>query len=571
MERVIVNEGTKVNLYNLFEDLQNYTSLNSYRLLNTLIASYGINAATNLDGSIASSDTSLQVGPGLAGSYVTVEPGGAITQNLSWLNLSATTNVSVGGLSYTTHTLYMTYTPTYDTPTDVLSGFAMSLAGGTQKNTRAHDTYTFVWDVNPGVSGIALAVVNVTPGANTITNDLRSTNVLKFKASVIPASSFMGNQATSTSAPPPPLNFRIVDINGAAISTVIDPTQANAASRFVATGTPSQELALDVAWNWDNCSWTLAGGDNVNITLNPGIQTVADGALINYHLWHPYGYDFLITANVGGVITATPFGTNTTSINALPPVTAGGVIHCDASAYDVLTIPVASDGTYVLTERYEDKVTAPYQGNQAPVLNKTKIYPYVGERDIIKIRSLGPLGQASAYTIMPAGSFTSNVFLSPINYGSPFIAVMPFVSDNGSSVAGAGQAGGFTITLSTPATGGWSNASSFEVIWATDLNSLTFNSLSNTSNSVITTSKNIGIAFPSITSATDYYVKVRPLIGGIACSTGLPAVGGVHVVVGATSAPTIYRTVINNPHPAKTYSGTLIGPYTYTTSVKNYT
>ena len=47
MERVIVNEGTKVNLYELFEDLQDYSQTNFLRVIDLLIESYGVNAATN--------------------------------------------------------------------------------------------------------------------------------------------------------------------------------------------------------------------------------------------------------------------------------------------------------------------------------------------------------------------------------------------------------------------------------------------------------------------------------------------------------------------------------------------
>ena len=167
MERVIVNEGTKVNLYNLFEDLQNYTKLNNLRVLETLVDTFGINAATNIDGTVVSTDGSLLVGMGnnlgaQPGSYITVNAGDALTANLSWIQLTApTTNIDVSSMQLGAHTLYLASTSSYSDPVDVLSGFALSLAGGGQKNTRVHDTYAFQWDINPTVSGVALAVVTI--------------------------------------------------------------------------------------------------------------------------------------------------------------------------------------------------------------------------------------------------------------------------------------------------------------------------------------------------------------------------------------------------------------------------
>jgi len=187
MERVIVNEGTKVDLFNLFEDLQNYTASNFNRLVGLFIESYGINASTLENGQIYPSDNSLQV-TASAGTFVNVAVGEAITSGLHYIGITTPTTVSLVGLGIGIHTLYMRHQYTYGNPVNVMSGFAIGLVGGSQKNSRTHDSYAFVWDTSPAVSGVILAQVNVLDGAynHTVTADYRWTNVFKLAANAMP-------------------------------------------------------------------------------------------------------------------------------------------------------------------------------------------------------------------------------------------------------------------------------------------------------------------------------------------------------------------------------------------------
>ena len=188
MDRVIVNEGTKVDLYNLFEDLQDYNQNNFLKVIDLLIESYGVNADTAQNGSIVAGDTSLKVtNIGGFASYVNIGAGEALTSGLHYIHLSTPTTYSTAGLSDGYHTLYLRHAYTYSDPVDVMSGFAIGLLGGSQKNSRMHDSYDFVWDTNPLTSGIALAVVISQSSGNLINValDSRPSNVLKLKNAIL--------------------------------------------------------------------------------------------------------------------------------------------------------------------------------------------------------------------------------------------------------------------------------------------------------------------------------------------------------------------------------------------------
>ena len=188
MDRVIVNEGTKVALYELFEDLQNYSQNNFLKVIDLLIESYGVNADTAQDGSIVTGDTSLEITDvGGFANYVNIGAGEALTSGLHYIHLSTPTTYSTAGLSDGYHTLYLRHIYTYSDPVDVMSGFAIGLLGGSQKNSRMHDSYDFVWDTNPLTSGIALAIVISQSSGNLINVaiDSRSSNVLKLKNAVL--------------------------------------------------------------------------------------------------------------------------------------------------------------------------------------------------------------------------------------------------------------------------------------------------------------------------------------------------------------------------------------------------
>jgi hypothetical protein len=185
MERVIVNEGTKVNLYDLFEDLQDYSQTNFLRVIDLLIETYGVNA-DYLQSGIPASDTTLKVTTS-AGTYVNIAPGEALTSGLHYIRISAPTTFSTVGLSVGDHKLWLMHQYSESDPVDVMSGFAIGLLGGSQRNSRKHDSYAFAWDMVTTTSGVLLANVAIIGGALVDeVEDERHANILKFKTNVIP-------------------------------------------------------------------------------------------------------------------------------------------------------------------------------------------------------------------------------------------------------------------------------------------------------------------------------------------------------------------------------------------------
>lgn len=187
MERVIVNAGTKTNLYELFEDLQDYIRTNQWNLISPMIEQYGIFANLTPTGDIDPSDTSMKV-TGVPGqSYVSIGAGDAITRTQEHLTIPPGQTTSVAGLSTGPHVLYLKHTLSYDTPVDVMSGFAYGLSGIAKNSSRVHDITQVVWDMDPTVSGIVLAEVEVFAGTFASVTDMRPYNLLKFSTSVMPS------------------------------------------------------------------------------------------------------------------------------------------------------------------------------------------------------------------------------------------------------------------------------------------------------------------------------------------------------------------------------------------------
>jgi len=605
MERVIVNEGTKVNLYNLFEDLQNYSTGNFLKVLDLLLDNYGVNADTTQNGQVGAGDTSLQVtvGGGGTANYVNVAPGEALTSGLFYLSISSPTTVSLVGLSVGYHTLYFSHQYTYSDPVDVMSGFAIGLLGGSQKNSRMHDYYKFSWDTGNTPSGVALALVNVLNGSynHTVTADLRFTNILKFKSGVMPSwdvarksepdaqrfiaaiestqfkaydaynpststftltpgsgiNSLSGTQATDIKnrvhtqntdyyttasgfwiggppgvgalaltipdAPMPPLNFRITDISLPNQSNYTLQEYVILMAKEVERGAVTHEAAVTMKWNWDGVLLLNYPGTNqVLVALRPGPTfSVQANELIGYHLWHPAGFDYLITDNdasytyTGNVIathlTLQPYE-HAINIDTLPNITTASAttawVHSNAESYELTAIPVTRSYDQIIEERYENTVND--SDILRPLAMECKENYFLGEMLNLRVRSRNY--QRSAWTTMAAGSFTKpSPWKSPISYGAPFIVRIPDISSVGASIAAEGSATGFTININ-----GWDVASAFEIVYSTDPNGTDFNN--DRAQPRVEYSRKIEIA---TTSSSRYYIKVRPLIGGQAVAEAL--------------------------------------------------
>lgn len=186
MDRVIVQAGTKTNMYNLFEDLQNYSEDALRNVLQEIIAAGGVNGVTTANGAMLSSDTTMKVTGNVGQNYISIGEGYALTDRMDYLYVSPGTTATLTTLTSGTHSLYVTLGTYYSDPVDVMSGFAYAQAGVSQQNSRKHHSTVFTWDTDPVVSGLWLADVAVAAGVLVSITDKRQTNTLKIEQSVLP-------------------------------------------------------------------------------------------------------------------------------------------------------------------------------------------------------------------------------------------------------------------------------------------------------------------------------------------------------------------------------------------------
>lgn len=182
MERVILPAGTLVNLPTFFEDLQDYTQTNAKRIVDLVFSSYGINAEVTPAGLPTASDISMK--PSLSGNTVQVLGGEAITSGLNYINIPPKT-FSLGELPADgSHSLYVIWQPSYDTPVAVANGFYYQ-AGTNYQNSRAHDNYVYSWDYGVCSSGILIADVVISGGLAVSVVDKRYTNILTLSNAIL--------------------------------------------------------------------------------------------------------------------------------------------------------------------------------------------------------------------------------------------------------------------------------------------------------------------------------------------------------------------------------------------------
>jgi hypothetical protein len=520
MQRVIVNEGTKVNLYQLFEDLQNYIQANSKVVLDQLFESFGINALTTISGLIDPSDTSLKVTGAQLANYVSIGAGDAITETYCHLNISPGFTTSLSSLADGDHTLYLQNLMTYDTPIDVVSGFAYGIAGTNTKNSRAHDSTAVVWDIDPTISGICLVDLTTTGGVlDGMIVDRRVENVLKFNDKILGryihtqgtdtgtmASTFRVGNSTAVSndgvlvalqsdVPMPPKNIRIVDVTSPTLSPI---------------RSKEYDAAVSVKWNYDN----LIGVGSASNTFIIGTDIDSTNVwqlneLVGYHLYISYtGLDYLITANDdtgttgNGVTTLTvlPYKHTTDIIGMHGTGTRPASIHSNCNEYELVIIPVLDTGEEVISERYEDFATL----HQGLCVMQSTVNLFLGEKVIVKIRAVTGTS-VSDYSEMAAGIYTKLYPYTTIQqYDKPFLVQLPTIDSTGAKIGANSTTNGFTITIV-----GWDIATDFEICYTTDASGPDF--MNSTHEKITTRQRSVDVV---ASGSRVYQVAVRPLISG---------------------------------------------------------
>lgn len=565
MDRVIVTGGTKTSLYQLFEDLQDYTQDNIQNWLFSMMESFGVMVQTTPEGNISSLDTSLQV-TYYDANHVEVSAGEAITSGLCFIDIPDTI-LSTSTLSDGPHYLYAQHTYIQDTPVPVQSGFTYGM--GTTSNSREHDSYQFVWDTNPLVSGVLLAQVTTFNGHpyNNIV-DMRSTNILKFKPTMVhtqntdsgTTSAFfrVGNSSISAddgslvmlvpSTPMVPKNVRIVDVYPSTISsTRLKAFDAQLAAT-VRTGLISHTGTISLKWNYDDVQGAggVPGTGQFEITNSGGSKTWAIDELVGYHLWLTgVSKDYVITANLATsntdtVLTVAPYGHSVPVDGYTATANQPAWIHSNATSYELLITPLQETGVPVPNERYEDIVKGAPNG--LPALQDTMDL-FLGEQVAIQIRAVQST-ITSAYATMPAGNYTKQPpFVTIQDYDSNFLMQLPGLNSQGVKIGANTTTTGFTITIV-----GWELATDYEICYTTNAAGPNF---LDPTQEVFTTRQN-SVDIPTSTSST-YYIAVRPLMVGQAVADAQVT----SVVSGAGNNAIKGNTVFFSNVSVKTYGGQL--------------
>ena len=177
MNRVIVENNTKQNIYSIFESLQDNLELELKRLYADLFQEFGVVAAT-INGAIDPTDTALKITQAAGIGNVLVNPGHGILPTGDILRvISPGENFTISGEG--THSLYLIAKDIYTEFVERVAGFQYGAGTSTVPSRVA--TSINLTETDPGISGILLADVVLDAGDNiTSIDDRRDENVLKF-------------------------------------------------------------------------------------------------------------------------------------------------------------------------------------------------------------------------------------------------------------------------------------------------------------------------------------------------------------------------------------------------------
>jgi hypothetical protein len=493
MNKVIVNNGTRVNLYALIDNLQTFAETNSANLFRNSILTYGFNV-TYSGSTILSNELKVIHD----GTTLQVNPGDVLLSGMLYMKVPITQHVSLDGVLGGDHLLYLRHKHIYASPADTISGYTKTLLlhnGGI--DTYAYDGFELVWDTDPGVSGLLLADVITRDGIDVTVHDRRATNILRFAPE---RDVHFQNTDTHTTAPvfyiggapdtlmhgrivtqwvcKPPPNFRLVDISSARTSDDIIPASVKGLAANVQRGLETYEASVLLKWNWDNVIIQKDFGlssDEIWIYLFEGKTILAEDELVGYIFTHSSNNPatksgwFIITTNDATQVISTPgrrqiisrtkvgmipygFG-STTSIADLPGSPAcTGRIHSGAQEYEIEASPVVSlEG--VSPERYVHRVDGDYSSSWEDY--------YLGEELTFKVYSRGGHWGTPAATTLAAGQYTKGFpYLSPVSYNTPTLIRPPSIDSRGAALDLQPITGGLTFNIR-----GWEGYEQFDLVY----------------------------------------------------------------------------------------------------------
>lgn len=533
MEKVIAPQGSKVDLTELVDSIQNTSANNMKDLMDTIFKSYGVLYSgvsdTSLQLSQYSTD-SVEVSPGMA-----IVPAGhpiAVTGNDPVEDRRLTITDGYSG------SVWISYVPFTTDPVQILDGFAWLPSGSQYEDSIQYPYYALV-AADPGLSGVELATVH-RDGSNVYITDLRADNKLQFYDQLMhfqntdwytTATDFkvgVGDPNYGDGAglsvklvpetPLDPIRTRISNISPLSLFDHIDASAEANIPVGIRQGFMWPQVGVTIQWGFDYITGT--GGSSQfrmegyeSTVHTETIQFSAD-ELIGYYL-RVDGTEYLIVDN-----DATD-GSNYTQLYLTLPNGAGAgtvpsansanpaKLHHNADRYKIKAQAISLGGSNLTIGSVQTEVglgATPPEQNVDLQLN-------LGWKYEIRVQALNDEEKSNTIT-MPAGKYM-DLGINEETYNSPFIVKVPSIDMTGADVTAVADDAGFKITII-----GMDEATDFEIVYTTDNSGADFTNLNH--QRIITSDRVVNVAAIGI---REYNIKVRPLRGGYVASTiGVPYV-----------------------------------------------
>ncbi len=544
MEKIIAPKGSKVDLSELIDSIQNIASNNTKDFMDSIFKTFGVLYSgvtdTNMEISQYSTD-SIEVSPGIA-----IVPAGhpiVVSSNDPVQDRRLTITDGYSGSAW------ISYIPFTTDPVQVLDGFAW-LASGTQFEDSMQYPYYGLTVSDPGNSGIELATVN-REGANVYITDLRGENKLEFYDQL----SHFQNTDTGTTqvdfkvgvghddygnglglsvklvpeTPLDPLRIRIKDISPVSLWDDIEASAQNFIPFAYRKTFRRPEALVEFEWGFDyvtgtggSSEFTMEGYDStVHVDT---IQFSAD-ELVGYY-FRVDSVDYLI---VGNDVTD---GSNYTRLDLTLP-NGGGAgavpsanssnpakVHHNADRYKIKAQHIGAGG---IIRSYGSEQAEVGLGATPPEQSASLLL-LLGWKYDFRVQASNDEEKSSIVT-MATGKYM-DLGVNEETYASPFIVVVPSIDMTGADVTAVADDAGFNITII-----GMDDATDFEIVYTTDNAGADFTNANH--QRIVTNDRVVNVAALGI---REYNIKVRPIKGAWVVSTGGVPYVETSIVGGAAGA-----------------------------------
>ncbi|KYK22770.1 hypothetical protein AYK24_00650 [Thermoplasmatales archaeon SG8-52-4] len=534
MEKVISPRGSKVDLSELVDSIQNTGANNMKDLMDTLFKSYGVLCSGITDTSLKLSQystDSVEVSPGMA-----IVPAGhpiSVTGNDPVEDRRLTIDDGYSG------SVWISYVPFTTDPVQILDGFAWLPSGTQFSDSIQYPYYALVAD-DPGISGVELAIVHRV-GSTVYITDQRTDNKLQLYDQL---SHFQNTDWYTTATdfkvgvgnpdfgdglglsvklvpetPLDPIRIRISDISPISLYDYIDATALNFIPYQLRSAIMLPTAGVTIQWGLDYITGT--GGSSTfrmegyESTMHTETIQFSEDELVGYYFTVD-STDYLISSN-----DATDGSDYTQLYLTLPNGGGAGTVpsanssnpaklHHNADRYKIKAqalLPVSLRPLPIGSIQTEIGLgtTPPEQS-----INLQLMLGFVYE---IRVQACNDEEKSSIVT-MASGKYMDRG-ITETSYASPFIVKIPAIDMTGAAVTAVADDAGFKITII-----GMDDATDFEIVYTTDNSGADFTNPNH--QRIVTSDRVVNVSAIGI---REYNIKVRPLRGGFVASTiGVPYV-----------------------------------------------